>query len=493
MKMKMKSLALACALACASQAYALTPSTTPDVAMFMSGSSALQNAVNQISSDLFVAGTVNVFFDGSATVPNGSSYRAYFGTMRTGTTSTGLPIPASLAGKKVLIYNTAAGGSIKGVNPVALAQAVTRLDISTCVLSSPAVIDTFTGTTVYTCPGTVTTAVPDAGVSDVEPALNVGINLTINPATALTTRTPTATALNAAQFANLTAISAMGTPMGIVVNGSTGPSPATAAMLTLSKAQASALMSGTSVYDWNQIDSSIPAGSTSIIVCRRQQGSGTQSTINAALFGFPCSSSSLLPATAAATTATLGSTSPLPGGNYVVVENNSSGFVAACMTAAQNGTAAGKAIDVTSGATVNAGDPNSVVLPAGGYAIGLVSFDRPAKAGELYQFASINGAAPTLDNATTGKYDIVVESVFTRRVATTAGIPPLSGTQLDLFNTFAAAGGNPAVLGTPGHIVPGVAALTENGWIAPAVFNPNNPVMKVGNGGNTCTPLQQLQ
>jgi hypothetical protein len=487
MKMKLKSITIACALACASQAYALTPSTTPDVTLYISGSSALQNAVSQITNDLYVAGTVDAFYDGTGAVPSGSSYRAYFGTMKTGTTSAGVVIPASLAGKKVLIYNTAAGGSIKGVNPVALGQAVTRLDATSCVASSPAVTDSVTGAAVWSCPGTVTTAVPDAGVSDVEPALLTGINLTINAATALTTRTPTATALTPAQRANLVTATALGQPMGVIVT-----SNATAAMQNLSKAQVASLMNGT-VYDWNQIDSSIPAGTTSIVVCRRQQGSGTQAAINNSIFGFPCAASALTPADASATTATIGSTSAVPASNFVVIENSSSGVLAACMTTAQNGNAAGKAIDVTTGAIVTAGSANSVVLPAGGYAIGLMGFDRPAKAGETYQFASINGAAPTLANATVGVYDIMVENSFTRRAALTAGIPVLSGAQLDLFNTFVSAAGKPAVLGLAGHIVPGVAALTENGIAAPATFDPNNPVMKVGNFGNSCTPLQQLQ
>jgi hypothetical protein len=491
MKLKMKTLVAACALALTSQAHALTPATVPDVQLFISGSSALQNAVSQITNDLFVAGTADVFYDGTATVPNGSSYRAYFGTFKTGTTSAGVVIPASLAGKKVLIYNTGAGGSIKGVNPVALAQPVTRLNLASCVASVPAVVDSITATTIYTCPTTVTTAVPDAGVSDVEPALLKDINLTINAATALTTRTLTATALTPTELANLVTVTALGQVMGVAVTSNfVAPN--------LSKAQVESLMDGKlSVYDWNQVDATIPAGATSIVVCRRQQGSGTQASINAAIFGFPCSSSSLAPATAQATNAPLGVSAAVPAGSYVVIENSSSGAVAACLTAAQNGTmvnAVGKqAIDVTTGALVAAGAANSVVLPAGGFGIGVMGLDRPAKTGELYQFANINGVAPTLANTSTGLYDIMMENAFTRRAAITAGIAPLSGAPLDLFNTFVSAAGKPAVLGLAGHVVAGVAALSENGNVAPATFDPANPVMKVGNAGNTCTPLYQLQ
>jgi hypothetical protein len=522
--MKFKSLAAACALAFAGQAFAVTPATTPDVQLFISGSSALQNAIGQIATDIFVAGTIDEMWDGAVTaatgttaataVPNGSSYRAYFGTVKTGATTSAITIPASLAGKNVLIYNTGAGGSIKGVNPVALATPVNRLDITTCVLSAPVVADAITGATnVYTCPGVIATAVPDAGVSDVEPSLLTGINLTISAATALTTRTATATALTPAQLANLTVKSALGQPMGVIVTAN-----APVGLQSLSKAQVESLMDGKyNVYDWNQIDSTIVAGTTSIVVCRRQQGSGTQASINASIFGFPCSSSQLYPATAQAVNAATVPATPislaatttpaaLPAGSYVVIENSSSGVLAACMTNVQNGTAAGKAIDVTTGAIVAAGSANSVVLPAGGYGIGLMGFDRPAKTGETYVFAAINGAAATLANAVTGAYDIMVENAFTRRTnATVAGtgatlpvaagtsIPALTGAQLDLWTTFVTSAGNPATLGTAGHIVPGVAALSENGNIAPATFTAATPVMRVGNGGNTCTPLYMFQ
>ena len=46
--MKMKTLVAACAMAFAGQAFALAPNTVPDVQLYMSGSSALQNAIGQV-------------------------------------------------------------------------------------------------------------------------------------------------------------------------------------------------------------------------------------------------------------------------------------------------------------------------------------------------------------------------------------------------------------------------------------------------------------
>lgn len=469
--MKFKVLSVVCAMAFAGQAFALNPTVTAAIpatnTLFISGSSALQNGIGQIAQSLFVPGTLDVYFNGTAAgVASGANYRAYSGTV-----AAGVGIPATLAGQNVVIYETGAGGSINGVNPVALRTAVTSLSLTGCVAAT-AVTDAITGAPLYSCPNTNLTSVPDAGISDVEPALFNTVNLPAGAA-----------ALNAAQLATLTSTVGIGQVMGVIVTSNV---PATSPIMNLSKGQVAGLMGGT-VLDWNQIDPTVVAGSKSIVVCRRQAGSGTQAAINASVFGAPCTASPIAASTFANTTAIPGSAVAVAAGSLVVVENSSSGALAACMTAAQNGTPLNQAISLASGAMVAAGTAGSVVLPAGNYGIGLMGLDRPAKAGELYQFASINGVAPTLANAVDGKYDIIVESTFNRPTAMAAGM------KQDLYNAFVAKAGDPAVLGNALHTVAGVAGLSENGWVAPAAFTATNPVLKVGNFGNTCKPLQQLQ
>lgn len=473
--MKLKTLVASCALAFAGQAFALPATTVPDVTLFVSGSSALQSMIGQVGKSMFVNGAAgsatatDVFFDGTAAAASGNNYRAYFGVANAATVAAFPSLGVAGVGKKILILETGAGGSIKGVNPVALSQAVNSLDMTTCVAPTTPKVDTATNISVMSCTGVVATRVPDAGVSDVEPALlESGANL---PAGTV--------ALTAAQMASLTSTVGIGQVMGIIVG-----SNATAAMTNLTKAQVAGLMGG-SVLDWNMIDPTVAAATKSIVVCRRTNGSGTQAAINAKIFGAPCMTGAMSPSTFTPTAA--GVTAPLAAGNVVVVENASSGGVAACMTAAQNGTAANMAISTTSGAMVAAGTVNSVVLPAGNYAIGLMGLDRPAKTGELYQFAAINGVAATLANTEKGAYDIMVESTFNRRTSMPAG------PQLDLYNLFVNKAGDPAVLGDPLNTIPGVAALTENGWIAPATFTAATPILRVGDLGNTCQPLQQLQ
>jgi hypothetical protein len=384
-----------------------------------------------------------------------------------------------LAGKNILVLETALGGSIQGVNPVALSQTVGALTPSSCVMPTTALVDAATGISVYSCTG-VQNIVPDAGVSDLDPATN---DATVN-------LPPGYNALTTGQLAALNVQTLMGVVMGTPVTSNV---PAT--LQSLTKAQAAGLMGGT-IADWSMLattvtERDITFAGKSVIVCRRGAGSGTQSVINASIFGNPCMSSSLFPSTYTATTAPLGSSVPVAAGNVVVIENSSSGNVKTCLSGAKNGTmvnAVGKqAINVKTGNLVALGSADSVVLPVGGYAIGVLGTDQGTTAD--YVFPAINGSAATVANAATGAYDIVGEATFIDR-------NDLTGAKADLFTAFKTNAGDPATLGVAGvggTPVPGVLALSENGWAASTPFNPSNPVMRVGNFGNMCAPFQTLQ
>lgn len=483
--MKLKSLVAACAFAFAGQAFALAPTVTPDVTLFISGSSALQNAFGEVSVDMFQNGTAgsatatDEFFDGTATTASGSNFRAYFGVMKAAA-----PVPTALQGKKVLIYNTAKGGSIYGVNPVALSTTVARLDITTCGTAA-VTTDAKTLKPVWSCTGSVT-AVPDGGISDVEPAtLESAANIArIAGAIPADIGGP----LSTAQMASLSGSAIVGQVFAIIVNAATGPKPATTAMVNMSKAQVAAIMSGT-ITDWNLIDSTVPAGSTSMVICRRQSGSGSQASINAGILGNPCmGAGQISPSGYLATSATLGATSAVAAGSVVVVENASSGNLGHCMTYAQNGTGT-SAIDVTTGNIVAAGAANSVVLPAGNYAIGLMGLDHSVGT-DLYQNVTLNGVVPSLATAVLGQYDLVVESTMQTRASYPAG------NTLSLYNFLVSEISNPLILGgSSGAVVPGILGLSENGYVPTTLgtFTAANPVIQVGNFGNTCAPLQQLQ
>ena len=468
--MKLKALVAVCALAFAGQAAALSPSTTPDVTIFLSGSSAAQTMIGQVAKSMMDPTTLDVYWDGSATVPSGKNYRAYFGRASAAAIAAYPSLDAGGGvGKKILLLETALGGSIQGVNPVSTSSTVGSINMSSCALSAPAVGDTATGVAnMYTCTG-VQNRVPDFGISDVEPAdLEAQINLPAG-----------GTALSPAQLSALVQKGVFAQVMGVPVTSNV---PAT--LKSLSKAQVAGLMGG-NVYDWSLIEPT--ATGKSVIVCRRGAGSGTQATINASFFGAPCMTGSLLPLTYSATSATLGSSTAVAAGNTVVVENSSSGAVKTCLQYAKDGTPSGSAIRVTDGSIVAAGSANSVVLPAGGYGIGVLGLDQGTTA--HYVFADINGTVASVENATSGKYDILVESTIQNR-------GDLTGLKADVAALFANNAGDPSIIGTGGVAgvpMPGIAGLSEMGWTAPATFDQHYPVLRAGNSGNTCTPMATFQ
>jgi|CXWL01.1.fsa_nt_gi hypothetical protein len=472
--MKLKTIVAACALACTSQAYALAPTATQDVTLFVSGSSALQTMLGQTAGSIIE--NMDVYFDGTTAAPaTGKNYRAYFGTAKPSAFALYPSLetaPGSGIGKNVIIYETALGGSTQGVYPVAGSAfgTVSRLSMANCGAVSIGT-DTTTARPLWNCntgtAGTTVVAVPQAGISDVEPAtLAAGIN-------GGTGSVP----------AGLLSSGVLGVVMGVTT---TTGSPFT----NLTKAQVTGLMGG-NIADWSTIDA--VATGKSVIVCRRVAGSGTQASINASFFGAPCSTGALPPSTYLATTAPLGSSTAVAAGNVVVVENSSSGNVKTCMAAAKLGTAAGAftgalgAINVKNGNLVAAGSANSVVLPVGGYGIGVLGLDGGTTAN--YQFASIDGVAATTANASTGAYDVMVEATFN-------DMGTVTGAQGDVYALFKQYAGDPAILGVAGAggtPVPGVAALSENGWPVATPFDPAMPVLRVGNFGNTCQPLSTLQ
>jgi len=496
MNMKMKTLVVVCAMAFAGQAMALTPAVVAAdatagslVTLKLSGSSALQNAISEVSEDLCAAGTIDEFWDGTTTTASGSNYRAVACTAKASGTVAGVTIPTSIAGKPLLIYDTAKGGSIYGVNPVATGSAVGFVDYTTCG-SASVTTNSLTHEPVWSCTGSLNTAT-DAGISDVEPAtLESSVNLTV------VAGVPVFSALTSTQLASLKSSAVVGQVFGVTVNGTAAmgsASPATAAMLSMTKAQVAAIMSGTTT-DWNTVDPTVTAGSSVMVICRRQSGSGSQASLNAGIMGNPCMTGALSPLKYSDSQLAngMGTTSSIAAAaDVVVVENSSTGNLAHCMSYAQKGTGT-SAIDLTTGNIVTQGAANSVILPASTasaptYAIGIIGLDHGVGS-DWYQNTSLNGNAPSLASAVAGTYDLAVESTFNRPTAMAAG------SKLDLYNTLVKEISSPAVLGGgAGAVVPGILALSENGYAASATFTASNPVIRVGNFGNTCRPLQQLQ
>ena len=510
MKFKIKALAAAFALAAAGQSFAaVSPTDTPAVTLYMSGSSALQNATSMVAEYLFdtTAGVIELWDgDGTSAGTKGSNYRAYLGYIKNVTNlADGTPIPTSIRGKEVLVHYRAKGGSVYGVTPVALANegnplgTIAFLNPASCG-SSSVKTNPLTGIAVYSCTGTLNHAT-EAGISDVDPAM---LNAPINQASAAGVPAfPSASdpskpwILSDTEIASLTPTAVVDQVFAIIVNGTGAQGslhPATPGMLTLSKPQVAGLMGG-AISDWSTIDPvNVAAGTSTMVICRRQPGSGTQATINENIFGAPCSTGAGIPLTytADAGVPEMGTTTVVPVGRVVVVENSGSGQLAGCMTYANSNTDTTKAIDTTTGNIVAAGSANSVVLDASAhtyYAIGLMGLDHTVGS-DIYQNVALDGNTPSLDSASRG-YTMAVESTFNAPST-------LAGAKLDLFTAFTAEAGSPSMLGSVP--VPGVLALGENGWTPSTAvlngtvsFESNNPVTRVGNFANNCASMQQLQ
>jgi hypothetical protein len=504
-QMKFKTLVVACALAITGQAFAApwttAPGTDPVATAFVSGSSALQFSIGATIEQLLDPTTISVYYDGTVTTTagvttakaSGSNYRAYFGkasaAMVAAHPSLQDPAAAAGVGMDVLVLETAKGGSIMGVTPVARQVVVNSLSSVGCVLDTTGKTDgSAAARVVYSCPAVEATRVPSFGISDVEPALlQVPANIPSGSLPADATGN-TSYVMTAAEAVALTAKPAIGQTMGVVI----GTNSTTT---NLTKAQIAGLLSG-SVLDWHKIDPSVASKTKTIVICRRQAGSGTHATLLARVLGTPCSSSAW---TATGYTGSkksngvqalaMGTATPVPAGSYVVVENSSAGAMAACMNAAVSGTGV-NSIDLNGGAiaaTPATPIATSVVLPAGNIAIGELGLDRPIGGADLFAFLSINGILPTNLNAQAGLYDVTVESTFNTSPAT-----PAAGTAAgDIIAAFMTQAGNPTNIAAGGVV--GVMGLSENGYIA---VNPDSaayPVMRAGNGGDNCKAMVQKQ
>lgn len=415
--MKFKKLAVASAMAVAAlsgQAMAAAPgiATTPDIDVYLTGASAPQNILGALAQTLFganTAGTFNnyhVFYDNGANI--GASYRAYYGALQSPITVNS-PTVGSVtlaAGTKVRLINRNKGGSVWGVDPVARTQNIAWMNPtgSNCTLQ--------TNTSLayqYLCAesGSDTNAadvnnrVSDFGVSDVEPAMFKGpLNVE-----------GSAAQLSPAELATLTPTGVSGLLFGI---------PATASVpagINFTRGLYSSLLSGIT-QDWTTVDGAInggiadPAAKTQVVICRRVQGSGTQTTYNAYFNNFPCAANSAVPGVAAPLrmgdsagfTETASTITVNPAAGFTVIENSASGDVRACLDKAQVGgvhtvnylTDAG----VTKTVTANFG--------TGGYrAIGTLSLDSTPNAN--WSFRNLNGQAPNKTNLRNGNYDFFGE------------------------------------------------------------------------------------
>ena len=402
--MQVKKLVSLCAIACAAiggQAHAAMSAAETAVVndavlsgrvIFISGASATQKGFTSIINTLFTGTPIRF----ANTTGSSKDFEAVAGTLAAGA--------GAWSGQKVIIIDRVKGGSVFGVDPVARATKIESLSVTSACGATGA----GTAASPYVCATTAgaSNMVPDAGVSDVAPALFQ------NPFN--TEGETAASALNADELADLTSTAIYGLAFGVPVTKNVP-------LINLNKAAVSAIMTG-NVGTWAQVDSSMateadPTGGD-IVVCRRVPGSGTQAVDNMYFGNFPCSGDYNVPADRDASTAWDSAarkfTVTANSGGLVVVENSTSGDVRKCLDQAVTGnTYVTKDRD---------GKDVTVDFGAGGHkAIGVLSMDslKDSKIVGKWQFRSLDGAGTyTWDNTTiapvatgTGKFPTLASYV----------------------------------------------------------------------------------
>lgn len=372
--MQVKKLVSLCALACAGMSGAamaavptavLNDANTNGRVISISGASAVQKGFTGIIGKMFT-GTPTYFAEKLGDV-SGTDFVGVAGTLAAGT--------GAWAGKNVIIVYRVKGGSVYGVNPVARNEAIETLNVT----ASCGATGSGTAAAPYVC-GT-SMRIPDAGVSDVAPAL---FQSPVN-----TEGETAAAALSAGELGVLTSTPIYGIAFGVAATKNLGT-------IGLNRSALAAVMAG-NVGTWDAVAST---ESGDINVCRRVPGSGTQAVYNMYLGNYPCSGDVNFPADRDASGAWDASTRTFTvdgnSGGLVVIENSSSAEVRSCLDAAQT------ASDAPAGGYTSYGtfDRDGVAVTVkfkngvSHKAIGTLSMDSLNKSttAAKWQFRSLDGA-----------------------------------------------------------------------------------------------------
>jgi hypothetical protein len=413
--MNLKQTTIAAAVATAlgiPSAFALTTGAAINITILQTGSSAVQPAIQQVWTDFCVPGTLTTYVSA-----DGASFFDYSCTLKSVA-----PIPSSAQGQNLLYEETAAGGSVQGVNPVALSQGHVYMDLSTCGAGVAS------GTVTCTGNGTAT-AVPEVGISDVEPKLFVAPNL------------PSGfTALTTAQLGNLHVDGLFQQVFQVGV----GANAHAAGVTNLTSSQIASVISG-AVTDWHTLNQSIPAN-TKIAVCLRTAGSGTQAGANALFLANPCSP-----------TGQVGL-----GTSANIVFNSSTGILKNCL-------------NHTLASNVNPG-----------WELGILGLADGPKSGDTFTGVSIDSVAANAANAATGAYRYLVESTLQFRTSLNTTTEP--GALIAALHQILS---TPSSLATVNSGLPAPAFNAEQSPTATPTspYAAGTPVEWGSRGGSTCSPM----
>ncbi|UCV17960.1 hypothetical protein [Ferribacterium limneticum] len=448
--------------------------------IFISGASATQKGFTGIIAKMFTGTPIRF----ANTTADSKDFEAVAGVLGADA--------GAWSGKNVIVIDRVKGGSVFGVDPVARNQKIESLKVTSASCGGSGA---GTSSSPYVCDVTLEAngefMAPDAGISDVAPALFVG---PINTEGEIPAGT-----LTEAELGELTATPIYSLAFGVPVTSNVGAS------VSFNKALVSAIMAG-NIGTWDQVD---PSESGDMIVCRRVPGSGTQAVDNLYFGNFPCGGENAnTPADRTSSLAAVwnnaANTYTVNGatGGVVVIENSTSGDVRNCLNKAVEAKTALPVGSYTtygtkdrSGAAVTVSFKNGVDHKA----VGVLSMDslKDSKTTGKWQFRSLNGAGtytwdntanepvatgtgifPTLANLIDGTWDLQGWISFNIPSRTT-------GDKADAINKFLVSAQDPAILGSITDLKK-VAAAIPGGEYSGA------QVMRAQYLGNSqCAPLNR--
>ena len=510
--------------------WALVPTATVDVELFLAGATAEKNLIPNLlggfaaqtkygfsyaaGTGLCQAGTLDFFYDSKSGSRAGYDYRAYSCTL---TNNTALLKNATqgwdystLAGKKILIHYRMKNGSWYGTGPLARSQPVTRMKIDgNCIQSRPAntgttpapvAVGAFPLANVYNTPSyicptestvsgvttinngqLVTTNIPDVGIADNEPGIFVNKNAPNDGNAAANGHAIYDSAITADDLQNVSTTPLFAFPLAIA---------ATKKLVNaLQTAQGKAVTAaGTTVADTDrpsinflQISSLLTPNGGPLNQSWVSMGVGTSSTpVNI------CRRISAV-ATQITSNAAFGnypcsSTGKAPStpddsltGKYRVIENDLIPDERACLQGFNNGTNFSRGITSTGAAITE-----TVTSADGNFAVGPLFIDNnPTSESASWDFLAIDGINPTVPNVVNGTYRYINTAVINLNTYSDAADPGTVKGQLTglLIAKFQ----EPSLLAVQN----GFLAIPESGYTSASGGN----VARGTNGGQTCKPV----
>ncbi len=366
-----------------------------EIELFVAGSATQRAALESALSQLF-GHAMEVLHDdgGERGALHGNRHRAYYGTISGGG-------DASLTGKRLLVHFSAPGGSRSGVVALARGAPVARMTIGAdCVDTG--------GAGRWSCPTEKTVgAVPEAGLSDVQPAWFARQGVDAAPLVTDELERLDARPVHRVGYA----------------------AAATHALLNagvndLGRALLARLLSGAERHDWSAVDPRLPT--QPVLVCRLAPG--VQPAVEALFLGTGCDDGALGMAREGTS-----ASGPLDAPGILVVENETLEDVAGCLDRAQDG----GSFDVRG---------HDVAVRPGTLAVGVLGTDRAAFPSERWGTLALDGVLPTRDNLEQGVYRDTAAVWMQWRRAAVNGLAAPSGERLALLQAVRAALADPGVL-----------------------------------------------